>query len=97
MKYLKITAIVFAIGLLLQVYAYVNLMVSYKYEVDLMETNINTEENITTQEKAKRLAHMEQRKTEIEQQKKQTKILFWVFLIGLVVVLYFLFYKNKVA
>jgi len=96
MKYLKITAIVFAVGLLLQIYAHINLMVSYKYEVDDMEINIKTEENISAQEKSKRLERMEQRKAEIIRQQKQTKILFWIFLIGLVIVLYFIFYKNKI-
>ena len=91
MKYLKITAIVFAVGLLLQVYAHINLMVSYKYEVDLMETHVKVSEKMTDKEKAEEYDRIKERKTEIEQQQKQTKILFWVFLIGLVVVLYFRF------
>lgn len=95
MKYLKITAIVFGIGLLLQVFGYINLMVSSKYEVDLMETNINTEENISAQEKNQKLEQMEQRKAEIIKQQKIVKILFWLFLIGLIVILYFLFFRNK--
>lgn len=95
MKYLKITAIVFGIGLLLQVFGYINLMVSSKYEVDLMETNINTEENISAQEKNQKLEQMEQRKAEIIKQQKIVKILFWFFLIGLFVILYFLFFRNK--
>lgn len=40
MRTLKMLAIICFIGLLLQIYAHINLTVSYKYEVDLMQTHV---------------------------------------------------------
>jgi branched-subunit amino acid ABC-type transport system permease component len=94
---LKIITIVFTIGLLLQVYGYVNLLVSYKYEVDLMETNINTEESLSKQEKSNSLLRIRLRKAEILKQQKIIKILFWIFLIGLILTLYFLFFSTSLG
>ncbi len=68
-------------------------MVSYKYEVDLSETHIKVDDHISGHEKASRINQMEQRK----QQKKASKYLFVVFLLGLVASLYFLYRKSDAA
>lgn len=95
MKILKISAIVFTIGLLLQIYAYYNLKVSYKYEVDLMETNIKVDDNISNQERIKRTEHLELRKKEILHQQTTTKIYLFIFLIGLIILLYIIFSRGN--
>ncbi len=97
MKYLKIVAIAFAIGILLEAYAYLNLMVSYKYEVDLMETHIEVNNNISDQEKVTRMNRVEHRKLEIERQKKTSKYSFVFFLLGFTASLYFLYRKRDVV
>ncbi len=79
MKFFKIVAIVSFIGLLLQIYAHYNLMVSYKYEVDLMETHIKTSTDISNQEKDKRYKEMNQRRQEIVFQQKVVRVLLWTF------------------
>ena len=94
MKYLKIITIIFIGGLLFQTYGYINLMVSYKYEVDLMETNIETDETISKAEKKNRLLQVEQRKQEIILQQNKVKTLFWVFLFGSILLLYLLYSKR---
>lgn len=95
MKILKISAIVFAIGLLLQIYAYYNLKVSYNYEVDLMETNIKVDDNISNQERIKRTEHLKLRKKEILYQQMTTKIYLFIFLIGLIILLYIIFSRGN--
>lgn len=95
MKYLRIIAAVFSIGLFLQVYGYINLMVSYKDEVDIMETHVKVSEEMSAEEKLSRYNRIDERKQEIVHQQKVIKVLFWVFLIGLIIVLYFLYFKNK--
>lgn len=87
MKYLKIALVIFSIGLLVQIYMYVNLSISYKYEVDLMETNINTEKDISSEVRSNQLHHLEQRKKEILHQQDINEILFWMFLVLLTVCL----------
>jgi hypothetical protein len=95
MKYLKIITIIFVGGLLFQAYGYVNLMVSYKYEVDLMETNIETDETLSKVEKKNRLSEVELKKKEIISQQNRIKILFWIFLFGSILLLYLLYHKRK--
>lgn len=99
MKYLKITSIIFTIGLLLQVYADFNLKVSYKYEVDLMETNIKTDNKTSVEEKSRRLREMNERALEIARQQKRTKILLWIFslllIINLIILLYIRYGVNN--
>lgn len=95
MKYLKLIIIFLSIGLLIQIYCYVNLMVSYKYEVDLMETNIKTEENTSDEEKMIKIENLEKRKEKIFNQQKISVFLFWLFLIGLLISLYIYIILNK--
>ena len=94
MKFLKIAAIIFSVGPLLMLYGYVNLQVSYKYEVDLMETHVETDENLSASEKNKRLVEIKQIERDIFFQLKVVKVLFVVFVIGLITVLYFLFVRK---
>ncbi|CAI2766941.1 hypothetical protein [Flavobacterium collinsii] len=94
MKFLKILAIILFVGTLLMAYGYVNLQVSYKYEVDLTETNIKTDESLSSSEKAKQIEELKQREKQIFFQRKVIKILFLVFLGSLILVLYFLFIKK---
>lgn len=95
MKILKIVAVVLSLSSLLMVYGYVNLKVSYKYEVDLMETNIRTDKSLSSTEKAKQLEELKQREEQIFFQRKVVKILFVVFLGSLIFVSYFLFLKKQ--
>lgn len=94
MKVFKISAVILFLGLLLQVYAYLNLQVSYKYEVDLMETNIHTDESLSISEKAKRMQEVKEKEQDIFFQKKVVQWLFVVFLISLIIVVYFLFGRK---
>ena len=94
MKILKIFAIILSVGTLLMAYGYVNLQVSYKYEVDLMETNIKTDNSLSSSEKAKQIEELKKREKQIFFQRKAVKILFIVFLFSLISVLYFLFVKE---
>ena len=96
MRTLRILAIVCFVGLLLQIYVHINLMVSYKYEVDLMETHVDVSK-MSMKEKASEFHRIALRKQEIAHQQKVTNILFWVFLIGLIIFLYFILSKRKLA
>jgi len=94
MKFIKILTILFFIGLLLQIFAHFNLMVSYKYEVDHMKSFIKPPAEMSEQDKIIRLKKIDERKEEIEMQQLQTIVLFWFFLIGLIVLMY-LRYRSK--
>ena len=94
MKYLKITGIIFIIALLLEIFASVNLKVSYKYEVDLMETHVKVSEMPNTS-KAKEYARIEKVKERIKRQQKTVNILFWIFLIGLIIILLLILYISN--
>mgnify|MGYP000865434424 CR=1 FL=1 len=95
MKYLKIYAIVFGVGFLLQIYAYINLKVSYKYEVDLMETHIKVSKELPELEKINQYAIIEEKKKEILNMEKQTLFLFWFFLIGLLITLALILNRKR--
>ena len=96
MRILKWLVAACFIGLLLQVFAHYNLMVSSKYEVDLMETNIKTDGNLSNQEKDVRYKDVEIRKQEIASEQKTVKILSWVFLLSFVILLLLLLImKNR--
>jgi len=84
MKTLKAFAIICFMGILLQVYLHINLLVSYKYEVDLTEANIKTDEKIPTNQKTELVENVKRREHEITHQQFIVKILFGVFLIGLI-------------
>ena len=86
-RILKISGIVLVVATILQGFGYLNLMVSYKYEVDLMETNITTDNNLSPLEKIKRLEQMQVRKQEIMTQKKWIKFLFWGSLLGCIIII----------
>ena len=64
MKVIKICVFTFIVAFLLAGYAKINLAVSYKYEVDLMETHIKTD-NVSNQIRDERLKRMYSRKEEI--------------------------------
>ena len=93
MKILKIAAVIFLLGFLLQIYGKINLQVSYKYEVDLMETNIKTDNSVSDAKKAQWLKEMEERKHEIFHQQKVVEILYWFFLIGFIIIVCLMIYK----
>lgn len=96
MKIIKWLAIACFIGCLLQVFAHYNLMVSSKYEVDLMETNIKTDDSLSSQEKMVSFKDMEKRKQEIDYQQRRVKVLFWVFLgLFIILLLLLLIVKNR--
>lgn len=94
MRTLKMLAIICFIGLLLQIYAYINLMVSYKYEVDLMQTHVDVSE-MSMKEKTKEYHRITLREQEITHQQKVTKRLFCVFLIGSIILLYLILRRRK--
>jgi len=95
MKVIKICVFAFIAAFLLAGYVKLNLAVSYKYEVDLMETNIKTDnpKNKTADE---RLKQMLSRKEEILHQQEIADILFWLFLLGLILSISFLI-RHSVA
>jgi hypothetical protein len=94
MKFLKLAAIILSFGTVFMAFGYVNLQVSYKYEVDLMETNIKTDESLSSIERTKQLEVLKKKEKDIFFQRKIIKILFFVFLISLIFILYFLFVKK---
>lgn len=85
----------FGIGLIVLSFGYVNSMVSYKYEVDLMETNIETDDSLSVEQKKHLFADTEKRKNEILDSQKIIRILFFIFLIIFVFFLYLLWKKSK--
>ncbi|WP_316810299.1 hypothetical protein [Pedobacter heparinus] len=94
MKTLKILAVICITGVLLQIYLYINLKVSNKYEVDLMETHVIVSKTSAT-EKAEKLHQIALKKQEIAYDQKVIKVLFWMFLIGLIILLYLISDKCK--
>ncbi|MDB5014257.1 MAG: hypothetical protein JWQ25_2459 [Daejeonella sp.] len=95
MRTLRFFAICCLIGTLLQVFAYFNSMVSYKYEVDLMETNIITDKNISDLERKEQLMQLKYHERELTKQQFLIKALFWLFLIGLLICVYFIFIRPN--
>ena len=95
MKWLKIlTGIVFFL-LLLQGFALVNLMVSDKQEISLMESHIRTNSELSQSEKNTRLEKLKERSEEIQKQKRNTKITALVLLIIFIVLCVVLVKKSN--
>lgn len=84
MKLLKFLLAILLVGVFVILYGKYNLKVSYKYEVDLMETNIETD-TISQTAKNERQHQVDTRRREIVNQQQQLNILFWIILSGLVV------------
>lgn len=96
MRRIKILAIVCFVGLMLQIYAHINLKISYKYEVDLMETHVEVSK-MSMKEKAKEFHLIALKKQEVARQQKVIAVFFFVFLIGLIILLYFILSKQKLS
>jgi len=84
MRLLKISAIVCFVGLLFQIFAFINLKVSYKSEVDLMETHVEVSK-MSLREKNKEYQRIAVIKQNILHQRFVAKVLFWFFLVGLII------------
>ena len=92
MKILKFLSVMILILILLDSFAYVNILTSEKYEIDLLETHYKVEG------KSLPIESIEAQKIEIYKQKKRTKIelviLSTVF-ISLISILIYNNYKSK--
>lgn len=93
MKFIKIITIITFILILLDGFAYFNIMTSEKYEVDLLETHYKVEGKSLPQES------IEAKKREILAQKKRTKVeltVLSIVFVSLVGVWVYKSYKAKV-
>jgi hypothetical protein len=93
MKYLKLLALILGIGILLQSYGYLNSVVSYKYEVDLMTTNIETSESLSPVERKTLMIQVKNRSSEIAKFQRQLKITLGLSVLSLII-LFMIFRKN---
>lgn len=88
MKFIKIASVIVFVLILLECFAYLNILTSEKDEVDVLQTIYKIEGKILPDK------DIEAKKIEIIQQKRNTKIQFVVLLIFLIILLNILIYKN---
>ncbi|MES2453996.1 MAG: hypothetical protein V4594_00570 [Bacteroidota bacterium] len=88
MKILKIIGFFLALGLFLEIYAYYNLQVSYKYEVELSDSGIKIDAGATNSEKLEKIHDRQIRKAEILDQQALNRTLLLLLSIGVVTVGY---------
>lgn len=94
MNYLKKISIILSIGSLILVFGYINLQVSYKYEVDLAKTNIKTDGSLSLSEKVKQFEEINLREKKIIFQIKVIKGSTILFVILLITVIFLGYKKN---
>jgi len=94
MKYLKITAVFLFVSLCVLAYTYIDRMVSYKFEVDLMKTHVEVSSS-SPEEKNNKLEQIEIKGQNILRTKRIIVILLFVCLSGLSVILYCLCTVNR--
>lgn len=93
MRILKISFVTLVVALAIITFGKHNLKVSYKYEVDLMETNIKTDSlpDVIRNERQKQL---DNRRKEITDQQSRLTIFFWIVLVSLTLTSVSLVYKK---
>ena len=89
MKIIKIFTIIIFILLLIDSFAYFNILTSEKYEVDLLETHYKVKGKEMPNEQ------IEAKKIEIERQKKRTKIELTVLSVLFVTFIFLWIYKGS--
>lgn len=82
MKILYYLCLIFIIGVLISLYSSYNLDISYKYEVDLAETNLKIDNTLSKKQKNYLLRNILLREIEIAEQRKSNTALLYVFMIG---------------
>ncbi|MBB6003398.1 hypothetical protein HNP25_002054 [Arcicella rosea] len=80
-------------GIVLQCYGYINSVVSYKYEVDLMTTNIETSESLSQVERKILMIQVKNRSSEIVKFQRQLKITLGLSILSLII-LFMIIRKN---
>lgn len=96
MKIAKTLLIISIAGLLLQLYVFVNLSVSYKDEVSIGITLIEIDDELTDTQREKRYAEVLAREQELDRQWHITKVLFWIFLVSTVAsIIYYIIMRKK--
>jgi hypothetical protein len=88
MKIIKILSIITFVLILLEGFAYINILTSEKYEVDLLETHNKVEGKSLPDES------IEAKKKEISMQKKRTKIELVILSTALIILLGILIYNS---
>ena len=93
MRILKIFFVILVVALAIITFGRYNLKISYKYEVDLMETNIKTDSlpDVIRNERQKQL---DNRRKEITDQQSRLTIFFWIVLVSLTLTSVSLVYKK---
>lgn len=92
MKFSKIIIVFLIILIILEGIAYINLMISEKYETDISIIEFS---NLTQQQKDFQILRIEKRTLQIHQQKTFLKILMAVTLISFIYVVWNRFKKRK--